>query len=166
MYSSMISHTQIPNISVVHKQVKVEMEDGSKPLHKFTDLCQEFMLLTARATEGTKELFLVFDAVIPIVSGIQAGGAVITYRTENKEAGILITKIKHSVASWLFGYWTKICKYKHGMIKKLMESFDIDAAKLAGYSKVEVETLIVDTKFGNVDKQLDGIEVELGINQC
>jgi hypothetical protein len=39
MYSLMLSHTQIPNISVVHKQVKVEMEDGSKPLHKFTDLC-------------------------------------------------------------------------------------------------------------------------------
>jgi hypothetical protein len=166
MYSSMISHTQIPNISVVHKQVKVDMEDRSKSLHKFTDLCQLFMLLTARATEGTKELFLVFDVVIPIVLGIWAGRAVVTYRTDNKEAGILITKIKHSVASWLFGYWTKICKYKHGMIKKPMENFDIDAAKLAGYSKVEVETLIVDTKFGDVDKQLDGIEVELGINQC
>ena len=52
------------------------------------------------------------------------------------------------------------------MIKKHMESFDIDAAKLAGYSKFDVETLTVDTKFGNIDKQLDGIEVELGINQC
>jgi hypothetical protein len=39
MYSFMLSHTQIPNISVVHKQVKVETGDGSKPLHKFTDLC-------------------------------------------------------------------------------------------------------------------------------
>jgi hypothetical protein len=52
------------------------------------------------------------------------------------------------------------------MIKNLMESFDIDAAKLAGYSKFDVETLTVDSKFGNVDKQLDRIEVELGINQC
>ncbi len=68
-YSFMLSHTQSPNISVVHKQVKVEMKDWSKPLHKFIDLCQEFMLLTAKLTEGTKELFL-FDAVIPIVSGI------------------------------------------------------------------------------------------------
>jgi hypothetical protein len=56
MYLIMLHHTQILNISVVHKQVKVEMEDGSKPLQKFTDLCQEFMLLTARAIEGIKEL--------------------------------------------------------------------------------------------------------------
>jgi hypothetical protein len=75
------------------------------------------MLLTGRTTNGAKELFQ-FDAVIPLVLGIRAGSAVITYWTDNKEAGILITKIKHSVASWFFGYWTKICKYKHGMIKK------------------------------------------------
>jgi hypothetical protein len=50
------------------------------------------MLLTARATEGVKELFL-FDAVIPIVSGIWASSAVLTYRTDNKEAGIHITKL-------------------------------------------------------------------------
>jgi hypothetical protein len=67
MYSFMLSHTQSPNISVIHKQVEVEMEDGSKLLHKFTDLCWEFMLLTGRATEGAKELFL-FDAVIHVVS--------------------------------------------------------------------------------------------------
>jgi hypothetical protein len=90
---------------------------------------------------------------------------VVTYRTDNKEARILITKIKQSVASWFLGYWTKICKYKHGMIKKLVESFDINAAKLAGYSEFDVETLTVVAKFGYVDMQLDGIEVELGINQ-
>ncbi len=69
------------------------------------------MLLSARATEGIKELFP-FDVVIPIVSGIRSGSAVITCRTDNKEAGILITKIKRSVASWFFGYRTKFCKYK------------------------------------------------------
>jgi hypothetical protein len=51
--------------------------------------------------EGTKELFL-FDAVIPTISGIRVS----TYWTDNKEAAILITKIKHSVASRFFGYWT------------------------------------------------------------
>jgi hypothetical protein len=50
------------------------------------------------------------------------------------------------------------------MIKKLVESFDIDAAKLAGFFKFDIETLMVHTKFGDVDKQLDGIEVKLGIN--
>ncbi len=39
MYYFMLSHTQIQNISVVHKQVEVEMADGSEPPHKFTDLC-------------------------------------------------------------------------------------------------------------------------------
>jgi hypothetical protein len=39
MYYFMLSHTQIQNILVVHKQVEVEMADGSEPLHKFTDLC-------------------------------------------------------------------------------------------------------------------------------
>jgi hypothetical protein len=87
MYSFMLSNTQIPDISVVHKQVKVEMEDGSKPLHKFT-----------RETEGAKELFL-FDVVTPTVLGIWASSTVVFYRTDNKEAGILITKINRSVAS-------------------------------------------------------------------
>jgi hypothetical protein len=49
------------------------------------------------------------------------------------------------------------------MIKKLMEGFDINAGKLAGYSKFDVETLTVDTRFGDVDKQFDGIEVKLGL---
>jgi hypothetical protein len=52
------------------------------------------------------------------------------------------------------------------MIKKLMESFDNDAAKLAGYSKFDFENLTVDNKFGDIDIQIDGIEVKLGINQC
>ncbi len=111
------------------------------------------------------ERFL-FDAVVPIVSEIWAGSMVITYRIDTKEAGNLITKIKPSVASWFFRYWTKICKHKHGMIKKLMESFGINAEKLAGYSEFDVDTLSVNTKFGDIDEQLDGIEVELGINQC
>jgi hypothetical protein len=70
------------------------------------------MLLTARLTDGTKELFL-FDAVIPTVSGIPAGSTDVTYRTDTKEAGILTIKIEEcSVASWFFGYWTNtnICR--------------------------------------------------------
>jgi hypothetical protein len=39
MYLSMLSHTVVSNISVVHKQIEIEMADGSKPMHKFTDLC-------------------------------------------------------------------------------------------------------------------------------
>jgi hypothetical protein len=83
------------------------------------------MWLAAKPSDGTT--LPPFNAVIPIVSGNQSGSAVITYRTDNKEAVILIKKIKQSRASRFFGYWTKIL----GMIKKLMESFDTDAAKLA-----------------------------------
>ena len=61
-------------------------------------------MITRRALEGDKVVFL-FDAVIPIVSGIQAGSAVVMYWTDNKEAVILIMKIKHSMVSWFFGYW-------------------------------------------------------------
>jgi hypothetical protein len=69
MYSCMLAHTLVPNIADVYKQVEVEMTNGSAPPHKFTNLCCEFMMLTRRALEGDKVVFL-FDAVIPIVSGI------------------------------------------------------------------------------------------------
>ena len=69
MYSYMLAHTLVPNIGVIHKQVEVEMADESAHPHKFTNLCHEFMMLTRRALEGDKVVFL-FDAVIPIVSGI------------------------------------------------------------------------------------------------
>jgi hypothetical protein len=42
------------------------MADGSKPPHKFTDLCGEIMMLS---TDGAKNPL--FDAVIPITSGHQ-----------------------------------------------------------------------------------------------
>jgi hypothetical protein len=164
MCSYLLSHTHIPNIAVVHKQVEVEMADGSTPPHKFTDLCREFMLLTSSTLAEGKPAYL-FDAVIPILSGLRAGSAVVTYRMDNKEAAELINKIKRSVASWFYGYWTQVRKYRPGMVIKLMESFDTDAAKLAGLSKFDPSTLTVHTRYGDVDEQLDGVEAELGIDQ-
>ncbi len=38
-----------------------------------------------------------------------------------------------------------------------MESFDIDVAKLAGYSEFDANTLTV-TKYGDVEDQLDDLE--------
>ncbi len=98
MYLYIIAHTLVPNIADVYKQVKVEIAKGSAPPHKFTNLCREFMKLTGRASEGDKVVFL-FDAMIPIMSGIQAGSTVVTYWMDNREAVILITKIKCSMAS-------------------------------------------------------------------
>jgi hypothetical protein len=41
IHAYMTSHAMLPNIACVHKRIEIEMEDGSKPLHKFTDLCRE-----------------------------------------------------------------------------------------------------------------------------
>jgi len=51
------------------------------------------------------------------------------------------------------------------MIKKLMESFDIDAAWLAAYSHFDVDTLTVIADVPDVDGRLDDLEAELGIDQ-
>jgi hypothetical protein len=58
------------------------------------------------------------------------------------------------VALWFFGYWTQVLKYKNGMIKKLMESFDIDAAKLAALLTFDVEMFTVDVEVPDVDGRL------------
>jgi hypothetical protein len=66
------------------------MDDGSKSLHKFTDLCREIMWFSSTAANGTcKPLF---DAIVPIVSGPQQGSAIITYPTNIIKATFLIWK--------------------------------------------------------------------------
>ena len=51
------------------------------------------------------------------------------------------------------------------MVKKLMESFNIDTALLAQFSIFDPVTLIVKTTFGDVDEQLERAEEDLGIDQ-
>jgi hypothetical protein len=50
------------------------------------------------------------------------------------------------------------------MVQKLMESFGVDAALLAHFSVFDTTTLVVMTKFRDAEKQLDGIEADLGID--
>jgi hypothetical protein len=50
------------------------------------------------------------------------------------------------------------------MIKKLMESFDTDAAKLAALSTFNVETFTVYVEVSDVDGQLNDLEANLGTN--
>jgi hypothetical protein len=38
IYTYMMANTMVSNIIIVHKQVEIEMADGSNPPHKFTDL--------------------------------------------------------------------------------------------------------------------------------
>ncbi len=71
-------------------EVEIEIADGIKPLHKFTDLCREFMWLTSLSTDGTEAPL--YNVVMLIVFGIQSRSAVVTYQTNNKEAAVLIKR--------------------------------------------------------------------------
>jgi hypothetical protein len=129
VHAYMTSSSTLPHVVTVHKRVEIEMEDSSKPPHKFTDLCWEVMGLTSPTADGPP--IPLFDAIIPIVSSQQNGSATITYWTDNKEAAELIGKICRSVAGWFYGYWIHVQHHKLRMVKKLMESFDIHTALLA-----------------------------------
>jgi hypothetical protein len=129
IHAYMTSHTVLPNIACVHKCVKIEMEDGSKPLHKFTNLCKEVMWLSSMAPNGTSKPL--FDAIVPVALVQQQGSTIITYHTNNAEAAALIRKIHQSIAGWFFGYWRNVMHYRLEMVQKLMKSFDVNAALLA-----------------------------------
>ena len=90
-----LAHLVIPNIACVHKRVEVQMEDNSTPRHKFTDLSREFMFLSTTNEEG--KVIPMFDVIMPYVTGMLAGSAVVTYRHDNLEAAILIKKIRQSL---------------------------------------------------------------------
>jgi hypothetical protein len=55
--------------------------------------------------------------------------------------------------------------YRLKMVQKLMESFDVDAALLACFSKFDPATLTVITTFDNADEQLESEKANLGIEQ-
>jgi hypothetical protein len=145
----MTTHIVLPNILTVHKRVKIEMADKSVPPHKFTDLCQEFMWLTLSSTDN---LIPLFDAIVPIALGHQLGSAIVTCRSNNNLAAVLIKKIKCSIPAWFFGYWINVQGYRLETVCKLMESFDVDAALLACFSKFDSTTLTVMTTVGDSDE--------------
>ena len=163
MYSFMLAYTVLPSIVTVHKRVEMEMEDGSKPPHKFTDLCREFMGLDAPDKDG--KAHTLFKAIMPNVSGQHAGSATVTYRSDTSKAVDLAKKIRHSPPAWFFGYWTRVRKYKLSMVQKLMESFDLDSALLAHFAVFDTATLTVQTEYGDTDEHLENIEADLGIHQ-
>jgi hypothetical protein len=51
------------------------------------------------------------------------------------------------------------------MVQKLMESFDINAALLVRFSDFDSTTLTVTTTLVGINKQLESIEEDLGMNQ-
>jgi hypothetical protein len=96
IYTYKISHAILLNICRVHKRVEIKMDDGSKPMHKFANLCRGVMWLKSTSTNGM--LKPLFDAIIPVGAGPQLGNAIITYQTDNAEAPSLICKMHSCVA--------------------------------------------------------------------
>jgi hypothetical protein len=159
IHAYMISHTILPTIVTLHKKNEIKMKDGSEPKHKFTNLCWEVMWLTDNLKRH------LFNGIIPVESGYNKGSAIITYCTDNKEAAVLVKKIKRCPAGWFFGYWQQIKIYRLEMVQKLMESFDVDEALLVRFTEFDPATLILKTRFGDVDEQLERVETNPGINQ-
>ncbi len=100
VYSNKLDSIVVPNIITVHKCVEVRMEDTNrKPPHKFTDLGREFMMLADPTPSDSVAVVYAFDAIIPILTGPNSGGATLTYRRDNAYANVLVKKIKTSVAA-------------------------------------------------------------------
>jgi hypothetical protein len=121
------------------------------------------MALMVTGNDGTSRP--AFDAMIPVLSGLHCGSAVLTYRTNSKQSAAPARKFRRCVANWFFGYWVMVRKYKESMVQKLMESFDTESAHLARFSDFDPVTLEVQTGFGDDNKLLEGVERDLGINQ-
>jgi hypothetical protein len=166
VYSDKLNSVVIPNIVTVHKRVEVQIEDiGIMAPHKFTSLGREFMMLVDSILSAKGEVIYAFDAIIPILMGPNRGGTTLTYRRDNVYANALVRKIKKSVAAWFLGFWQKKQGYRLEMVQSLMESFSIEASHLAQYSTFDPITLMVEAEFGDSVGQLEGVELELGIDR-
>ena len=142
------------------------MEDtGIRAPHKFTSLNREFMMLSDPILSAKGEVVYAFDAIIPIIVGPNSGGATLTFRRDNAYANALVRKIKTNVAAWFFGFWRQKQGYRLEMVQSLMESFSIEASHLAQFSTFDPITMTVDAEFGDADGQLEGVELELGIDR-
>ena len=91
---------------------------------------------------------------------MSAGSADTTVRIKDAEAVEIARNIAYCPAAWWWGMW-HLKGYTLGTIQTLMESFDTDAALLAGHSKFNAEDWTVETSFGQDDDYLDREEALL-----
>ena len=152
--TSKLEFTNMPDVVNLFKKVEIRMADGAKPHRKFTSLQQEFYdLMTPSNTP-------VIDAIIPRLRGMSAGSADVTMRIKDAEAVEIARNIAFCPAAWWWGLW-HLKGYTLGTIQALMESFDTDAALLAGHSTFNAEDWTVKTAFGRDDDFLDREEALL-----
>jgi hypothetical protein len=79
IYLHHLTHTIMPHIVMVHKQVEIQMEDPTtKAPHKFADLGQVLMCILIPNTEK-----YAFNAAVPILKGNNSGNTMITYRVDS-----------------------------------------------------------------------------------
>ena len=162
--TSVMLPVNLPNIETLYKVVEVEMQEGfgEKP-RKFTSLLREFFDLRVEVP-GSKDTVPVIHAIFPCMQGLSTGSARAIVRHDCAAAMKMIADIKKCVAPWWWGYWTKVLGYTEPCARKLMESFDTEAAHLAGFSVFDVEKLTCEGEFMDGDGYLDEIEEEFGID--
>ena len=156
--SAKMEFLNMPDVTNLFKTVEVRMADGLKPHRKFTCLQQEYFDLMTPS--GTR----VIDAIIPRLRGMSAGSADVTMRIRDAEAVEIARNIAYCPAAWWWGLWT-LKGYALGMIQALMESFDMDAALLAGHSTFNTENWTVETVFGRDDDFLEREEALLSSDE-
>jgi hypothetical protein len=162
IYLHHFTHTILPHIVKIHKQVEIQMKDPTtKAPHKFADLGQ--VLIMGMMIPDTEKYALV--AIIPILKGNNSGNAMITYRADSAYSKSLAKKISKNPPGWVFGYLRQVCRYNLSMVQMLMESFEIHQVGLTHFSTFDPESLVVTTEFGKTDELLESMEVDLGIDQ-
>ncbi len=150
----------VPKIENLNKRVEVRVRDRNQPRVKFTSLLREFMDLRV-IHEGA--WVPVVQACIPILCGLDAGSVTVTVKSDVPAALELMKKMTKAVAPWWWGYINEVRKYDDSTCQTLMEAFDVDAARLAGFSSFDPETLEVTTEFPDEDSFLDDVEEEYGL---
>ena len=144
-YTNMLSVYVLPHVETLNKVVEVRMDNFyAKRPYKYTTLLKEIMGL--KVFHGDEEVPAV-QSCIPVAHGMGAGTVKVTVKSEVPEAIALVEKIRKCVTGGFWGYWTQVRGYKKTCCQTLMESFEIEAATLAGYSTFCVKDWTVTTDF-------------------
>ncbi len=103
-YADAITSLVLSHVKLLHKEVKVRMEDISVTSpYKYTNLGKETFELLVELLEDDpwygKEVFA-FYAMVLVSLGINSGGATIRYRVDSGYSVSLAKKIRKSPFAW------------------------------------------------------------------
>jgi hypothetical protein len=159
VYNSRLAWTRHDKVINLNKAVEVRLLTAQKPTPKFMTLVRAYMDLQVPGTN-----IPAVQAVIPRLSGRHAGSVDITSYADDVAGRAFLQHIATAPAAWWWHYWKDVKGYDLGTRQSLMESFDIDAAALAGNSEFDpVSQLLTWVEFPEDDGYLDEFEKELGL---